>query len=211
MGLREGKKRKVRENIQRAAVELFRERGYSKTRVREIIERVQISESTFFNYYATKDAVLNEWAHEKVIRALALANSGSYLSLREEIAERARQLAAEISEDRAFLATVWHRLRLAPPPENPLDGDNELEQFLSARQARGEISEQLPAEQFSSLITGIAMSTLSDWLLNRERQAENLETRLTRALDILFEGCAGQAARPQERLGNERWVQAGAR
>ena len=61
------------------------------------------------------------------------------------------------------------------------------------------------------MITGIVMSTISDWLLNRERQAENLESRLVRALDSLFEGCAGEPARPQERLGNERWVQAGAR
>ena len=211
MGLREGKKRKARQNIQSAAVQLFRERGFGGTRVREIIERVQISESTFFNYYATKDAVLNEWAHEKVASALARSSNGAYTSLREEITDRARRLAAEISDDRTFLMTVWDRLRLAPPSENMPRYELDLREFISARQSRGEIKEGLPADQVASLITSLAMGTISEWLTDRENQSENLEIRMIRALDMLFDGCTARTSHTADSMNGAHWAQAGAR
>ena len=42
----------------RAAAALFRKRGYEQTRVRDIIERLRISEVTFFNYFPSKDALI---------------------------------------------------------------------------------------------------------------------------------------------------------
>lgn len=215
MGLREGKKKRVRQNIQTAAVELFRERGFGGTRVREIIERVQISESTFFNYYATKDAVLNEWAHEKVCSALTRNANRTALPLRDEIGDRARNLAAEISEDRAFLTTVWRRVRLSAPSQDTQGPVRELTEFIAARQSRGEIRAAVPAQQAAVLITGLVMSTISDWLTDRNSQAENLETRLTRAINLLFDGCAARSHQPREHVSGEvtgeRWAQLGAR
>ncbi|MFP8875255.1 MAG: TetR/AcrR family transcriptional regulator, partial [Myxococcota bacterium] len=211
MGLREGKKKRVRQNIQTAAVELFRERGFGGTRVREIIERVQISESTFFNYYATKDAVLNEWAHEKVSSALTRNANRACLPLRDEIGDRARSLAAEISEDRAFLTTVWQRVRLAPPSQDTPGPAGELSEFIAARQSRGEIRDAVPAQQVAVLITSLVMSTISNWLTDRNSQAETLETRLIRAINLFFDGCAASSLQSRERVTGERWAQLGAR
>jgi AcrR family transcriptional regulator len=45
-GLREVKRQQTRSAILEAAERLFRERGFSKTRVGDIIERVQVSEAT---------------------------------------------------------------------------------------------------------------------------------------------------------------------
>ncbi|QLL07393.1 TetR family transcriptional regulator [Mycobacterium vicinigordonae] len=58
LGLRERKKVKLRENIVRCAVELFEQRGFDETSIDEIAERAEISPSTFFRYYATKEEVL---------------------------------------------------------------------------------------------------------------------------------------------------------
>lgn len=58
LGLRERKKVKLRHSIVRCAVELFEQRGFDETSIDEIAERAEISPSTFFRYYATKEEVL---------------------------------------------------------------------------------------------------------------------------------------------------------
>jgi AcrR family transcriptional regulator len=57
-GLRERKKAKTRAEIQRQALRLFRERGYEATTVGRIAEAAEVSESTFFRYFPTKEDVV---------------------------------------------------------------------------------------------------------------------------------------------------------
>lgn len=58
LGLRERKKAKTRASIQRHALRLFREQGYEATTVSQIAEAAEVSESTFFRYFPTKEEVV---------------------------------------------------------------------------------------------------------------------------------------------------------
>ena len=58
LGLRERKKLKTKEAIQREALRLFQEQGYDETTIEQIAAAAEISPSTFFNYFPTKEDVV---------------------------------------------------------------------------------------------------------------------------------------------------------
>jgi AcrR family transcriptional regulator len=57
-GLRERKKAKTRAAIQAVALHLFERHGYHATTVDQIAELAEISQSTFFRYFPTKEDVV---------------------------------------------------------------------------------------------------------------------------------------------------------
>lgn len=67
IGLRERKKLKTKEAIQRVALRLFEKQGYDETTIEEIAAAVEISPSTFFNYFPTKEAVVQFDAYDPIV------------------------------------------------------------------------------------------------------------------------------------------------
>lgn len=57
-GLRERKKAKTRALIQEHALRLFGEQGYDETSIEQIAEAAEVSPSTFFRYFPTKEDVV---------------------------------------------------------------------------------------------------------------------------------------------------------
>jgi AcrR family transcriptional regulator len=58
LGLRERKKARTRAAIQRHALRLFRDNGYEATTVSQIADAAEISESTFFRYFPSKEELV---------------------------------------------------------------------------------------------------------------------------------------------------------
>lgn len=56
--LREKKKRQVEHKITHSALQLFEKNGYDAVSIDDIVEIAEVSKSTFYNYFATKEAVL---------------------------------------------------------------------------------------------------------------------------------------------------------
>ena len=56
--LRERKKASTRESLRTTAIKLFTDRGFAAVSVDEIASEAQVSRSTFFRYFGSKEAVL---------------------------------------------------------------------------------------------------------------------------------------------------------
>ena len=203
-GLREEKKQRQREEILNAAIDLFRERGYDETRVQDIIERVRISEATFFNYFPTKEALLGEYA---------IGSIEAYAGLvRQEIVDESRSVPERIRdllrimafglelEDREFMAVVATRSKLFHGGEGTVFERKVLAQDLLARlfaegQDRGEIRPDIDPEALAESLTGAFSFTMVNWLTGRWQDPGPLQPRLARVADLFLDGCRAPTGR----------------
>jgi AcrR family transcriptional regulator len=72
-GLRERKKASTRAAIQRHALQLIREQGYEATTISQIADAADISESTFFRYFPTKEDLVRWDEYDPLIIAAVRA------------------------------------------------------------------------------------------------------------------------------------------
>lgn len=68
-GLRQRKKQQTRDAIQREAMRLFQEQGYEATTIDQIAAAVDISPSTFFNYFPAKEDVVTYDRYDPMLLA----------------------------------------------------------------------------------------------------------------------------------------------
>ena len=209
MGVREEKRARTRDQILSTTVELFRERGFAATRVADVIERVGISEKTFFNYFPSKEAVLEAQAHETADLYVALLHNllaRADEPVRTRLEELARALATAFSGDREWMTLLVTNTNLffgAQGDQRRRDraAQELLGELFRAGQKAKEVRRDVDARQLAELYTAAFLLTTVNWLTDWWDEDEPLEVRLPRAIGVMLDGCMtrGSSARGRPR------------
>ena len=216
MGLREEKKAEQRRAILNTAAALFRKRGYEETRVRDIVQRLLISEVTFFNYFPTKDALIMEFAVEMLEFSIASVKrelERNDCGVPDRIRSLMRQWATSWDSDPEFHVLVAKQSRMMTEAKGVLRDRSlqlytQYERLFAEGQRRGEIRGDRKALDLAEMMEGtftlIAGNWASGWWGHR---SESLEKRFMNAMDVFLEGCAAteparsRAPRPRRKAG----------
>jgi AcrR family transcriptional regulator len=163
LGLRERKKAKTRAAIQHHALRLFREQGYETTTVEQIAEAAEISPSTFFRYFPTKEDVVL-WDDLDPVIFAAFEAQPAELSPIQAMRRALHATFDGLSSDEA--AQVWERARLIlAVPELRM---RMLDQLASAIQMTAEMlakrvgfrADEIAVRTYAGAIIGALISAM---------------------------------------------------
>ncbi|MDF3292112.1 acyl-CoA-like ligand-binding transcription factor [Streptomyces silvisoli] len=196
--LRERKKIKTRQAIRHAAYRLFGQQGYDATTVEQIAAAAEVSPSTFFRYFPTKEDVVLTDEYEPLMEAALLerpADEPVLESLRHATVGLLRQMFAEGGRDRE---EILQRLRLsrevpairARMSENLSDSCQTMAAVLAKR--RGRDPKDLEIRVMVGAVVGAWQEALMHWVENDSQ--EDLPDLLGRTLAILADGLGGSGA-----------------
>jgi len=105
----------ARGRLERAALELYRERGFDQTTVAEIAERAGLTERTFFRYFADKREVLF-WGQARLLEIYETTIAGQPESASPmEMVAAALEAVVPVFRDRHEQARRRHEIIAATP------------------------------------------------------------------------------------------------
>lgn len=201
MSLREQKKRETRQRILEAARVLFRTKGFDETHVREIARTVQISEPTFYNYFADKEVVLDALALDWLSRASeTLAQAGSRKSTVQLLRDYLMAQCDAMLADRSFATLVitrssvftFGRLRDDRAVGNVRRASRGafevLAQVIRTGQEHGELRAEIDALNAAEVLHGALTLVMRLWLTGYWKTRVGLKRKVSQSLDLLLEG-----------------------
>ncbi|MDQ0028571.1 acyl-CoA-like ligand-binding transcription factor [Arthrobacter bambusae] len=190
IGLRERKKTRTRQAIQRAALELFRRNGYTGTTVEQISAAVDISPSTFFRYFPTKeDVVLRDEYDPFLTRALMdqPPEYGPIEAIRRAMGETFGALPASEIEDleqRVRLIFQVPELRSVASDQFFVLSSTDADELLAAR--LGLAVDDVKVRTLAGCLLGVALSAMYRWADNpHERMLTVLDEALLQLQSLL--------------------------
>jgi AcrR family transcriptional regulator len=165
-GLRERKKEKTRRTIQDEALKLFAKQGYEATTIDQIAEAAEISPSTFFRYFATKEDVVLQDDYDPVLLQMFI-DQPPELSPVAALRKTMRDMFESLYESDKRDLLLRSKLQLDTPAlrarmmANQMETITTLAQALAQRTGRDE--DDLEVQAFAGAIIGALMPALVRW------------------------------------------------
>jgi AcrR family transcriptional regulator len=192
-GLRERKKARTRAAIREHALRLFRENGYQQTTVEKIAEAAEVSPSTFFRYFPTKeDLILQDDMDTKLVEAFEQQPPG--LGPVAAVRAATRQVIASYSEADLDVIRQTTALTMTVPEvrARAMDEFARTIRVISEALAKrtGHPADDLAVRATAGAIIGVIMSITmpwEGWSSDRQGIEETFE-RIDQALGLLEAG-----------------------
>ncbi|MYT11942.1 transcriptional regulator, TetR family [Streptomyces sp. SceaMP-e96] len=189
VGLRERKKIQTRQAIRRAAYRLFEEQGYDATPIDQIAEAADVSPSTVFRYFPTKEDIVLTDEYDTVLEAglrARPADEPMVESMRRVTVEALREIAAA---DRGELVQRIRLIREVPAirgrtAENTARDAALISAVLAERTGRP--ADDLELRVISAAILAALQEAMLNWVEGGE--SAELEALIDQTMDVLARG-----------------------
>jgi AcrR family transcriptional regulator len=189
-GLRERKKAKTKAAIQLHAVRLFREQGYAATTVEQVAEAAEVSPSTVFRYFATKEDLVLTDDYDPIIFATFSAQPPE-LDLIQAWRAALGEAIEQMTQDDVEIQLDRGRLLLSVPElwgATLHSTQNTLEIMMNLSAERVGASPDDPALRTTvGAIFGVLLISALDWVKTESTQImSTLDDALARLDDGLL-------------------------
>ena len=171
MGRRERKKQQSRQEILKAAVKNFSEKGFSKTSVADIMETADLGTGTFYNYFDSKEQILM-CLLERLVRRVhdALEENRAVGKSQIELLDIACAITAEFLDENRFVLPLFlsaselterkEKGQVMPTPGFKPVYKSIIEHGQELGEIRTDVPADLIAEMFHSIFQAAAFSKL---------------------------------------------------
>jgi AcrR family transcriptional regulator len=190
---RERKKTETRQRLLEAAWQLFQDRGYEHTTVAEITEAADVGKGTFFNYFPTKEEIVDEIALWRIdlLGSHVLGEGDVPRSALARIKLLIKAMADEFSPEQelarqVFLARVGAHFK----HESAHRIGSLMHELVRQGQASGEIRDDVD----QGLVSRLLMTCLFHYMLRGWHHDIEFseEAKLMDVVDALMEGLGGE-------------------
>jgi len=194
LGRRERRHAETRARLMSAALHLFADRGFADTSIEDITEAADVGKGTFFNYFPSKEHVLDAFGKTRVARveaALAETRSGkkSVIQVMRHLVHGAAldtPLTPKLMRSYLIAALLNDSVRQSMT-ENQAQGRSFGAKLAAIGQKRGEIRSDVPARLVARAMQQGAFGGFLLWALDPEFE---LTTWLDTWIDLMFYGIA---------------------
>ncbi|MFK7895935.1 MAG: TetR/AcrR family transcriptional regulator [Myxococcota bacterium] len=185
-GLRDTKKRRTRSGIIANAVALFEAQGIRATRTSEMARVAEVSPGTLFNYFPTKDALVEAWLRGELDQIVSSAvTSHGDRGLRPLVRQICKSLAGEAMAFPALRAEGWGMLGRDRSAVFQLDRDSPLVRIVRQEQSRERVRKDHGSEGLAEiLLDGFEGGICSAVRENASLASPHSPTAISRALQV---------------------------
>jgi AcrR family transcriptional regulator len=191
---RQRRSAETREQLFRAALRLFAEKGFAETTVEDITNAADVGKGTFFNYFPSKEHILIAFSDMQLSKLQATVDQ--MRARPEPMRSFFRAMTLRMTEEPSKSPDVVRALLQANLSsssvrsvmlERSARAEGLLTQLVQIGQERGEFRRDVPGLELAQVFRQTIFGTLLMWSLHGDA---SLSDRIERALEILWLGLA---------------------
>jgi len=183
----------TRRKIYEAAMELFREKGFEETTMRDIAAKAGVALGGTYYYYSSKDAIVLAFYREMQETSTPLVDE--VLGHKNKLKERIRAVLDErlklLAPNRKFCAALFRHAPDGADPLSPFSEDTHAIRDAAVEQMRiaiegGDV--KVPADlrpRLPYLLWLYQMALIMFWLYDRSPGQQRTENLIEKSLDLL--------------------------
>jgi AcrR family transcriptional regulator len=193
MGRRQRKREETRTRIFEQAMRLFAERGFVNTPVEEITEAADVAKGTFFNYFPTKEAILQALAERQlsVVKA-AEEKSRTAAQVRPVLVEMVHKLAERPSRSQLLLRSLMGVAMTNNTLSNVLgqvleQGRGYVAAMMQRGQENGEVRTDMEPLELARILQHAIFGTHMIWGISKP---SDLDQWIDKTFAVMWRGIA---------------------